>query len=94
MDGPVWPPAMTRVLPPSSYLERVYGVGVVRVDTMNYNGKGKRGTSGPFERRDYKKAIVTLTSPFAFPEPPVVPEDGAAASDTTSTSSGGRSAAR
>ena len=44
---------------------------------MNYNGKAKRGVRGVYERRDFKKAIVTINSPFTFPEPPVVPEAAA-----------------
>jgi hypothetical protein len=57
------------------YLERVYGVGVVRIDTMNYNGKTKRGARGLYDRRDFKKAVVTVNAPFAFPDPPADPDD-------------------
>ena len=59
------------------YLEKLYGIGVLRVDTMNYNGKAKRGTKGLYSHRDFKKAIVTMNTPFAFPQPPEEAEEKA-----------------
>lgn len=41
-------------------VEDLYGVHVEDVRTMNMKGKSKRWGHRPFERADWKKAIVTL----------------------------------
>ncbi len=42
-------------------VEKTFKVTVRRVNTLNYQGKNKRGRSGqPSMTSDYKKAIVTL----------------------------------
>ena len=60
-----------------NFLESVYDVRVLKVNTMIYNGKWKRSRMGTFYRRpDFKKAIVTyattnenmLPSPSSFTE--------------------------
>ena len=50
-------------------LERVYGLDVAKVRTLNYEGKKKRGKYGFFRRPDYKKAYVTLRPPAAAAAP-------------------------
>ncbi|CAK0780879.1 hypothetical protein CVIRNUC_005207 [Coccomyxa viridis] len=45
------------------FLERVYGLNVVAVRTVNYEGKRKRRKQGFFQESDYKKAYVTLKPP-------------------------------
>ncbi len=52
-----------------SYLEEIYRVPVMNVNTAIYLGK-KRLTSKGFyyKRPDWKKALVTLTQPFKIPE--------------------------
>ena len=47
------------------YLERVYGLDVAKVRTLNYEGKKKQGKYGFYRRSDYKKAYVTLRPPAA-----------------------------
>lgn len=42
------------------FLESVYGLSVAKVNTLNVEGKKKRGKFGFFRRPDYKKAFVTL----------------------------------
>jgi large subunit ribosomal protein L23 len=48
------------------YLTKIYGLPVVNVNTMNYEGKRKRlvGRSGVYfyKYKDFKKAIVTFSS--------------------------------
>lgn len=62
-----------------SFLEKVYGIGVRDVRTMNYLGSaskqvhGKKVGGAP----NYKKAIVTMTDDFVFPPPPHVKTDEA-----------------
>jgi large subunit ribosomal protein L23 len=45
-------------------LEKVYGIGVSRVHTVNYEGKKKRSSNGKnnyfYRRADYKKVYVQL----------------------------------
>jgi large subunit ribosomal protein L23 len=43
-------------------VEKVFGVQVVSVNTLNRQGKRKRTRSGYGKRKDTKRAIVTLTS--------------------------------
>ena len=38
------------------FLERVYGLRVASVQTVNYDGKKKRRKTGFFKKSDYKKA--------------------------------------
>ena len=45
------------------YLEKVYGLRVKKVNTLNYEGKKKRSSKGFYTRTDYKKAYVTLKDP-------------------------------
>ena len=42
-------------------VEKVFGVQVVSVNTLNRQGKRKRTRSGYGKRKDTKRAIVTLT---------------------------------
>jgi ribosomal protein L23 len=43
-------------------LQKVYGVGVIKVNTMNYRGKVKvsPGTRYRYKKADWKKAVVTV----------------------------------
>ena len=41
-------------------VEKVFGVKVVSVNTLNRNGKRKRTRTGYGKRKDTKRAIVTL----------------------------------
>ncbi|WP_424189873.1 50S ribosomal protein L23 [Actinokineospora sp. G85] len=43
-------------------VEKVFGVRVVSVNTLNRNGKRKRTRTGYGKRKDTKRAIVTLTA--------------------------------
>jgi len=43
-------------------VEKVFGVKVVSVNTLNRNGKRKRTRSGYGKRKDTKRAIVTLSA--------------------------------
>ena len=43
-------------------VEKVFGVKVVSVNTLNRQGKRKRTRSGFGKRKDTKRAIVTLSS--------------------------------
>ena len=47
------------------FLESVYGLDVLKVNTLNVEGKKKRGKQGFFRRPDYKKAFVVLSPPAA-----------------------------
>ncbi|CRK60046.1 50S ribosomal protein L23 [Alloactinosynnema sp. L-07] len=42
-------------------VEKVFGVKVVSVNTLNRNGKRKRTRTGYGKRKDTKRAIVTLS---------------------------------
>jgi large subunit ribosomal protein L23 len=42
-------------------VEKVFGVKVVSVNTLNRNGKRKRTRTGFGKRKDTKRAIVTLS---------------------------------
>ena len=42
-------------------VEKVFGVTVLSVNTLNRNGKRKRSRTGYGKRRDTKRAIVTLS---------------------------------
>ncbi|TYZ63434.1 hypothetical protein PybrP1_007293 [[Pythium] brassicae (nom. inval.)] len=44
------------------YLTKVYGLPVIKVNTMNYEGKFKRAFRGKhvYKEKDFKKAIVTV----------------------------------
>lgn len=42
------------------YLERIYGVNVQRVATVNYEGKVRRSGQHRFKLNDYKKVYVRL----------------------------------
>lgn len=42
-------------------VEKVFGVKVLSVNTLNRNGKRKRSRTGFGKRRDTKRAIVTLS---------------------------------
>ena len=46
-------------------LERLYGLRVKSVRTLNVEGKKKRGKHGYYRGVDYKKAYVTLEPPTA-----------------------------
>jgi len=43
-------------------VERVFGVKVVSVNTLNRPGKRKRSRSGIGKRKDTKRAVVTLSA--------------------------------
>jgi large subunit ribosomal protein L23 len=43
-------------------VERVFGVKVVSVNTLNRQGKRKRTRSGFGKRKDTKRAVVTLSA--------------------------------
>jgi large subunit ribosomal protein L23 len=43
-------------------VEKVFGVKVVSVNTLNRQGKRKRSRSGIGKRKDTKRAIVTLSA--------------------------------
>jgi large subunit ribosomal protein L23 len=43
-------------------VEKVFGVKVVSVNTLNRNGKRKRTRTGYGKRKDTKRAIVTLSA--------------------------------
>ncbi len=44
-------------------VEKIFGVKVLRVNTMNYDGKVKRvGRFNPGKRPDWKKAIVIVSA--------------------------------
>ena len=42
-------------------MEKVFGVKVLSVNTLNRNGKRKRTRTGYGKRKDTKRAIVTLS---------------------------------
>ena len=42
------------------YLEQVYDLRVLKVNTANYEGKVKRSKAGLYKRPDWKKAYVML----------------------------------
>ena len=42
------------------YLTEVYGLDVEKINTLNYEGKKKRGKHGYYRNADWKKAYVTL----------------------------------
>ena len=42
-------------------VEKVFGVKVLSVNTLNRNGKRKRSRTGYGKRRDTKRAIVTIS---------------------------------
>lgn len=42
------------------YLEKVYGLSVASLRTLNYEGAKKRGKHGFFRKPDYKKVYVTF----------------------------------
>ncbi|KAL4857731.1 50S ribosomal protein L23 [Chlorella vulgaris] len=44
-----------------AFLESVYGLNVTKVNTLNVEGKKKRGKHGFFRRPDYKKAFVEVS---------------------------------
>ena len=46
-----------------NYLESLYNLRVVSVDTAVIRGKIKRSLSGQFKHSDYKKAYVTVSDP-------------------------------
>ncbi|GAB4817440.1 hypothetical protein N2152v2_004486 [Parachlorella kessleri] len=50
-----------------SFLEKVYGLNVEKVNTVNVEGQKKRGKQGFFRRSDYKKAYVFLREAPAQP---------------------------
>jgi large subunit ribosomal protein L23 len=52
-------PAVTKV-DVKETLEKVYGIGVSRVHTVNYEGKKKRRGNYFYHRPDYKKVYVQL----------------------------------
>lgn len=52
-------------------LESLYGVNVKTVNTVNFEGKKKRGKVGWYRKPDYKKAFVTLEPPPGAPDAPV-----------------------
>lgn len=69
------------------YLEELYRIPVVRVNTMIYLGKHRFTSKGYFYRRpDWKKAVVTLTEEFKFPEFKNTPEKRPAAPQKTQDS--------
>lgn len=41
-------------------LTNVYGLNVAKINTLNYEGKKKRGKHGHYRSADYKKVYVTL----------------------------------
>ncbi len=43
-------------------VEKVFGVRVISVNTLNRNGKRKRTRTGYGKRKDTKRAIVTLSA--------------------------------
>ena len=43
-------------------VEKVFGVKVISVNTLNRQGKRKRTRTGSGKRKDTKRAIVTLSS--------------------------------
>lgn len=55
------PPSQTKV-EIKNYLSKVYGVGVIKVNTMNYRGKVKRDRFNMYRYRTskWKKAVVTV----------------------------------
>jgi large subunit ribosomal protein L23 len=55
-------PPSTGKLEVKNWLQKVYGVGVIKVNTMNYRGKLKRDryTNYRYRKADWKKAIVTV----------------------------------
>lgn len=51
------------------YLEEIYRVPVVRVNTAIYLGKTRKNKLGFYYKRpDYKKAFVKIEGSFEFPE--------------------------
>ena len=57
------------------YLEKVYGLNVASVRTLNYEGRKKairhNGRQYYVRRSDYKKAYVSLKPPTPSQTPPV-----------------------
>lgn len=52
-----------------SYLEQIYKVEVLQVNTLIMRGKTGRDWKGlPSKKPDYKKAYVKLTQPFTYPD--------------------------
>ncbi len=43
-------------------VEAIFGVTVTKVNTLNVEGKVKRFRGNPGQRKDYRKAIVTLAA--------------------------------
>jgi len=52
-----------------NYLEEIYKIDVVKVNTMIYLGKERRShrTGLRQKKSDYKKAYVTIKQPFKYP---------------------------
>ena len=61
--------SMLNKLDIKQYLEKIYGLDVLKVNTMNYLGKVKRVGRSSFRRSGWKKAIVTLDHEWQYPEP-------------------------
>mmetsp|Transcript_10160 Transcript_10160/g.9103 ORF Transcript_10160/g.9103 Transcript_10160/m.9103 type:complete len:102 (+) Transcript_10160:23-328(+) len=57
------PPSMTK-FEIKEYLTKIYNIPVIKVNTMNYQGKWKRILGKrriiSYRRRNYKKAVVTF----------------------------------
>ena len=52
-----------------NYLEGIYQVRVLEVNTVRYLGSKRRDPMGRFYRlANWKKAVVTFDKPFKFPE--------------------------
>ena len=53
-----------------NYLESIYGVKVLEVNTIKYLGAKRKDTLGrSIKLADWKKAVVTFDKPFEHPKP-------------------------
>ena len=57
---PPHPPACPPQFELRRFLEGVYGLEVEKVNTLNVEGRKKRGKKGYYRRPDWKKAYVIL----------------------------------
>lgn len=59
-------------------LERLYGLPVESVNTVNYEDKKRRSRAAFYRKADYKVAYVKLTEAVKIPAPPPKPVDAKA----------------
>ena len=58
------PPSTTK-LEIKDYLEKIYGLDVKKVTTVNYDGKVKVRNGKKYQQKAYKRATITLNDAVA-----------------------------